>query len=191
MSKGKNEIVYSRNTVEFVTVAAEFCAFLEQSEGRKRRDFVDTMLKLLPLLYLKASLVPHVEGDEEFYPEEFVTEQDYEYLRAMLSAIMAGEDDYMDLNNQDVRFSDEPVVRSVSEDLADIYQALKNFVETYRLGVEYNMAEAVAAVAERFGLYWGQEVADVLKALHRVKYRLSESDDEDEERDTPVEDDEF
>ncbi|HIY35430.1 MAG TPA: DUF5063 domain-containing protein [Candidatus Paraprevotella stercorigallinarum] len=191
MSKGENEIVYSRNTVEFVTVAAEFCAFLEQSEGRKRRDFVDTMLKLLPLLYLKASLVPHVEGDEEFYPEEFVTEQDYEYLRAMLSAIMAGEDDYMDLNNQDVRFSDEPVVRSVSEDLADIYQALKNFVETYRLGVEYNMAEAVAAVAERFGLYWGQEVADVLKALHRVKYRLSESDDEDEERDTPVEDDEF
>lgn len=191
MSKGENEIVYSRNTVEFVTVAAEFCAFLEQSEGRKRRDFVDTMLKLLPLLYLKASLVPHVEGDEEFYPEEFVTEQDYEYLRAMLSDIMAGEDDYMDLNNQDVRFSDEPVVRSVSEDLADIYQALKNFVETYRLGVEYNMAEAVAAVAERFGLYWGQEVADVLKALHRVKYRLSESDDEDEERDTPVEDDEF
>ena len=191
MSKGENEIVYSRNTVEFVTVAAEFCAFLEQSEGRKRRDFVDTMLKLLPLLYLKASLVPHVEGDEEFYPEEFVTEQDYEYLRAMLSAIMAGEDDYMDLNNQDVRFSDEPVVRSVSEDLADIYQALKNFVETYRLGVEYNMAEAVAAVAERFGLYWGQEVADVLKALHRVKYRLCESDDEDEERDTPVEDDEF
>lgn len=191
MSKGENEIVYSRNTVEFVTVAAEFCAFLEQSEGRKRRDFVDTMLKLLPLLYLKASLVPHVEGDEEFYPEEFVTEQDYEYLRAMLSAIMAGEDDYMDLNNQDVRFSDEPVVSSVSEDLADIYQALKNFVETYRLGVEYNMAEAVAAVAERFGLYWGQEVADVLKALHRVKYRLSESDDEDEERDTPVEDDEF
>ncbi len=191
MSKGENEIVYSRNTVEFVTVAAEFCAFLEQSEGRKRRDFVDTMLKLLPLLYLKASLVPHVEGDEEFYPEEFVTEQDYEYLRAMLSAIMAGEDDYMDLNNQDVRFSDEPVVRSVSEDLADIYQALKNFVETYRLGVEYNMAEAVAAVAERFGLYWGQEVADVLKALHRVKYRPSESDDEDEERDTPVEDDEF
>ena len=191
MSKGENEIVYSRNTVEFVTVAAEFCAFLEQSEGRKRRDFVDTMLKLLPLLYLKASLVPHVEGDEEFYPEEFVTEQDYEYLRAMLSAIMAGEDDYMDLNNQDVRFSDEPVDRSVSEDLADIYQALKNFVETYRLGVEYNMAEAVAAVAERFGLSWGQEVADVLKALHRVKYRLSESDDEDEERDTPVEDDEF
>lgn len=178
MSKGENEIVYSRNTVEFVTVAAEFCAFLEQSEGRRRRDFVDTILKLLPLLYLKASLVPTVEEDEDFYPEEFVTEQDYEYLRSMLAAIMAGEDDYMDLNNHDVRFSDEPIVRSISEDLADIYQALKNFVETYKLGIEYNMSEAVAIVSERFGLYWGQSVSDVLKALHRVKYRPSEEEDD-------------
>ena len=48
----KKTIVYSRNTVEFVTVAAEFCAYLEQSEGRKCRDFTDTVLKLLPLLYL-------------------------------------------------------------------------------------------------------------------------------------------
>ena len=168
MSKGENEIVYSRNTVEFVTVAAEFCAFLEQSEGRKRRDFVDTMLKLLPLLYLKASLVPHVEGDEEFYPEEFVTEQDYEYLRAMLSAIMAGEDDYMDLNNQDVRFSDEPVVRSVSEDLADIYQALNNFVETTLMDVMSSEPndETVAAIKEaRAGKFAGTIDTSSIEAM--------------------------
>lgn len=191
MNKRENEIVYSRNTVEFVTVAAEFCAFLEQSEGRKRQDFVDTILKLLPLLYLKASLIPQIEEDEDFYAEEFVTEQDYEYLRSILSAIMAGEDDYMDLNNQEVRFSDEPVVRSVSEDLADIYQALKNFVETYKLGIEYNMAEAVAAVSERFGLYWGQTLTDVLKALHRVKYRPSEVEDDDGYDVSPIGDNEF
>lgn len=191
MNKRENEIVYSRNTVEFVTVAAEFCAFLEQSEGRKRQYFVDTILKLLPLLYLKASLIPQIEEDEDFYAEEFVTEQDYEYLRSILSAIMSREDDYMDLNNQEVRFSDEPVVRSVSEDLADIYQALKNFVETYKLGIEYNMAEAVAAVSERFGLYWGQTLTDVLKALHRVKYRPSEVEDDDGYDVSPMGDNEF
>lgn len=191
MSKGENEIVYSRNTVEFVTVAAEFCAFLEQSEGRKRQDFVDTILKILPLLYLKASLIPQIEEDEDFYAEEFVKEQDYEYLRSILSVIMAGEDDYMDLNNQELRFSDELAVRSVSEDLADIYQALKNFVETYKLGIEYNMAEAVAAVSERFGLYWGQTLTDVLKALHRVKYRPSEIDDDSGYDESPMCDNEF
>ena len=46
----KKNVVYSRDTIELVTVAAEFCAYLEQSEGRKRKDFIDTVLKILPLL---------------------------------------------------------------------------------------------------------------------------------------------
>ena len=50
--------IYDKNTVEFVTVAAEFCGFLERTGEMKRRSFVDKALKLLPLLYLKASLLP-------------------------------------------------------------------------------------------------------------------------------------
>ena len=38
----KKNVVYSRDTIELVTVAAEFCAYLEQSEGRKRKDFIDS-----------------------------------------------------------------------------------------------------------------------------------------------------
>ena len=130
-NKESNGIVYSRNTVEFVTVAAEFCAYIEQSEGRKRRDFVSTVLKLLPLLYLKASLLEKIEGEEDFFPEDFVTEHDYEFIRFTLSSVMAEHDDYLDLANDEVRFSDESVVKNISEDLADIYQSVKNFVETF------------------------------------------------------------
>ena len=51
--RSKNmKIAYSQPVVEFVTVGAELCAFLEQSEGRDREPFVDTLLKLLPLLLL-------------------------------------------------------------------------------------------------------------------------------------------
>ena len=131
----KKTIVYSRNTVEFVTVAAEFCAYLEQSEGRKCRDFTDTVLKLLPLLYLKAALLEDIEGAEDFLPEAFVSEQDYEFVRLTLSALLGEKDDYLDFCNEGVKFSDEPAVKTISEDLADIYQALKNFVETYRIGL--------------------------------------------------------
>ena len=123
----KKTIVYSRNTVEFVTVAAEFCAYLEQSEGRKCRDFTDTVLKLLPLLYLKAALLEDIEGAEDFLPEAFVSEQDYEFVRLTLSALLGEKDDYLDFCNEGVKFSDEPAVKTISEDLADIYQALKNF----------------------------------------------------------------
>ena len=61
-----SQVIFDRNTIEFVTVAAEYCAFLERSEGKKRSAFVDTTLKILPLLYLKASMLPEVEmlGEE-------------------------------------------------------------------------------------------------------------------------------
>ena len=80
--KKESQVIFDRNAVEFVTVAAEFCKFLEQAEGVKRSAFVDTSLKILPLLYLKASMLPECEtiGDEA--PETFVTEeiQVYNYI---------------------------------------------------------------------------------------------------------------
>ena len=37
----KEDIVFSRNTVEFVTVAAEFCAYMEKSGEQPRKEFVE------------------------------------------------------------------------------------------------------------------------------------------------------
>lgn len=179
MKENVHDIVYSHNTVEFVTVAAEFCAYMEQSEGRPCREFVDTVLKLLPLLYLKASLLEAVEAMDDFYPEEFVSEHDYEFVRQTVAAIMGDKDDFLDLGHDDeVRFSDEPVMKTISEELADIYQPVRNFVETYRLGFEPNMAEALAMVREQFELYWGQRLVDAMRELHRIKCRPDEGDED-------------
>ena len=75
--KKESQTIFDKNVIEFVTVAAEFCAFLERAEGMKRKAFVDTTLKILPLLYLKASMLPKCEtiGDEA--PETYVTEEMY------------------------------------------------------------------------------------------------------------------
>ena len=54
----ENQVIFDKNVIEFVTVAAETCGFLERAESLEREEFVDTALKLLPLLYLKASLLP-------------------------------------------------------------------------------------------------------------------------------------
>ena len=56
-----SQVIFDKNTVEFVTVAAEYCGFLERARDMKRYDFVDTALKILPLLYLKATLLPPCE----------------------------------------------------------------------------------------------------------------------------------
>jgi len=51
-----NNLVYSKNVIELITVANEFCSFLERSEDLETDDFLGRLQKLLPLLYLKASL---------------------------------------------------------------------------------------------------------------------------------------
>ena len=175
------QLVFDRNTVEFVTVAAEFCAFLERSEQMKRVSFVDTLLKILPLLYLKASMLPKVENVEDS-PEHFVTEDDYEVLRLTIASIMAEKDDYLEVFMEDMRYSDTPIKASVSEDLADIYQDVKDFVSVYRLGFDETMYAALAVCEENFALYWGQKLVNTLRALHDVKYNAKEdeADDSDE-----------
>ena len=73
----ESQTIFDKNVIEFVTVAAEFCAFLERAERMKRSTFVDTSLKILPLLYLKASMLPKCEtiGDKvaEMVRERFGT----------------------------------------------------------------------------------------------------------------------
>lgn len=163
-------VIYAKNTMELVTVGVEFCVYLEQSADRDRAGFMETMLKLIPLLYLKASVQGLVEHDEECAPEQFVTEQDYELIRSYVAAIMGDEDSYMDFCNEDVRFSDEPQVKTISEGLADVYQAVRNFVGAYKVGGEEGMFAALVALMNGFELYWGQTLTDVLQAMHRVRY---------------------
>lgn len=173
------QVIYARGTVEFTTVAAEFCAFLERSEGMKRQVFVDTLLKVLPLLYLKALLLPEAERQSDDEPETFVGETDYEVLRLTMADVMGEKDDYLEVFMPDMQYSDTPIRASVAEGLADIYQDVKDFVSVYRLGFDATMHEALVRCREHFESYWGQKLVNTLRALHDVRYN-SNPDEEDE-----------
>lgn len=168
--KKESEVIFDRNVVEFVTVAAEFCKFLEQAEGVKRADFIDTALKLLPLLYLKASMLPECSAMSDEAPETYVTEEDYEVLRMSLAGMLAEKDDYLDVFVSDMKYSDQPIARTISEDLADIYQDIRDFIFVFRLGLNETMNDALAICQENFRLYWGQKLVNTLRALHEAKY---------------------
>ena len=166
-----HSVVYGKDTLEFVTVAAEYCVFLEQSAGRKPREFVGTLLKLLPLLYLKAQLLPQCVELGAFPLEELVGEGDYEYIRRTAAGVLGAHDDYLDVFLEDMKYSDKPIVRDISEDLADIYQDVRNFVGVYKVGFDDTMYDAVAKVRENFELYWGQTLVNTLRALHDLYYK--------------------
>ena len=178
--KQQSQVIFERNTVEFVTVAAEYCAFIERSEGQQRAEFVDTLLKILPLLYIKASMLPECEVMGEDGLEAFVTEDDYEVIRINLQELLADRDDYLDVFVEEMKYSDTPIRKSIAEDLADIYQVVKDFVCQFRSGLNETMHDALAQCREHFAGYWGQTLVNTMRALHEVKY----SGDEDEDADT-------
>lgn len=174
--------IYQHNVLEFVTIGIEYCAFLENSQNRPKTDFLETMLKLLPLLYIKAQLLPFIESDGDFLPPSKVTEDDYNYIRRVVYDILGDDDQYLDISYENELETDETQWKNVSEHLADIYQPVRNFLAVYQDGIEDCMRDALWAVKDSFELYWGEAIVDALKRLHRIKYMIisvneSECDD--------------
>lgn len=173
-----DEYIYAKNSVEFITVGVEFCAFAERVQDTTAEEFTSTAVKLLPLLYLKATLLP--ESDEDDYsdiPERFVSEEAYEYLRRNIEYILGEKDAYLLIQNDDTAYNDQPFAASIAEDLADVYQAVKDCVSAYRTENEDSMRTALSTCREDFIAYWGAKLLNALGALHRICF-ATECEDE-------------
>ena len=178
-----SQVIFDKNSIEFVTVAAEYCSFIERSRGADKKSFVDTALKILPLLYLKASLIPECELIGEGDLEVFVTEDDYEYMRLAVAHVMGAQDDYLEVFHPDMAYSDTPIKKTISEDLADIYQDLKDFIGVFQLGMNVTMNDSLCVCKDHFAEFWGQRLVNTMRALHDVKYNTS---DDDADADAPA-----
>ena len=178
----ENNPIYERNTLEFVTVALEFCTFVETAGQNGLFDFIDKGIKLLPLLYLKATLLPEAEvDDEDDEPELTVTEDMYEAVRTRIAALLGEKDSYLETFHPDMQYSDTPIAAFVSENLADVYQDTGNFVSLFRQGNEEVMLQAIALCRANIQEFWGQQLLNALKALHAIRYSDEEIIETNEE----------
>ena len=165
-----DHIVYSKKVIEFVTVAAETCLFLEHANEFTKTDFVQKSIKILPLLYLDASLLDIPDSVFEEIPERFVNEEDYQYVHELLEQLLGSDDSYLEVFHPDMALSDTPIAAFVSENLADIYQELKDFAANYQLGDIDIMNDALVACLDAFGEHWGQKLLNALRALHALRF---------------------
>lgn len=179
--KKENNPIYERNTLEFVTVALEFCTFVENAGQSGLFDFTDKAVKILPLLYLKATLLPEVEEEDEEEPELMVTEDMYESVRNRIAALLGEQDSYLETFHPDMQYSDTPIAAFISENIADVYQDTGNFVSLFRQGNEEVMLAAITICRNNFREFWGQQVLNALKALHSVRYNNEETLETNEE----------
>ncbi len=174
-----HQVVYSKNVVEFVTVASEYCSSVENVAKIKAEANLLKMQKLLPLLYLKATMLPNTEKvlDEDL--EKYISELDYNILQEKWMQLLNEYDSFYEVFDPSIQFGQETVTASISENLLDIYQDLKNFLISYSIGNDEVMNDALAECVEHFEEFWGQQVVNVLRAVHMLVYSNADFDKED------------
>jgi len=183
--------VYSRNVVEFVAVANEFCKYAEHASELKGDEMLKIMQRILPLMYLKASLLPQLDPFFEEGNEKFVSEADWTTINETLKIKFGTANDYLEVFDEKINDSEGPVVASISEDMADIYQDIKDFLLLYQTGTGEVMNDAVWECRMNFENFWGQKLVNSMRAIHKFIYSGEEigkvekkSEQNDENRNT-------
>ena len=188
--ENSSEPVYSRNVIEFVAVANEFCKYAEHAGELRGDELLKILQRILPLMYLKASLLPKLEPFFEDGNEKFVTENDWVRIHDNLREKFGTADDYREVFDDKAKETDEAVVSSISENMSDIYQDIKDFLLLYQTGTNEVMNDAIWECRLNFENFWGQKLVNSMRAIHSFIYsgeeigRIEEEDINDEERNT-------
>jgi len=165
-----SETILSKQTEDFVRTALEFCVLVEKDTQSGREFFINNMIKVLPLLYLKVSIIPPVEENYDSDLKAKVNEEMYNKIEESISSLLGNDNLYLETFHPDIRLSDSPIAVKISEDLADIYQDLGNFIAVFKNGQKKTMNDSLALCILNFEKYWGQRLLNALRALHYIKY---------------------
>lgn len=168
--------VYQETTVSFVTAAAQTCLLIEKVSDYERDEWIEQMLRLLPVLYLRTRLLEPAEPMTDDEPQRFVTEEDYNYALFGIRNLLDADDAYLDVFVDRGIYTDEVQTAYISEGLADIYQELKDMAAAFQLGEEPIMNDAVIACREAFDAHWGQKLLAVLRPLHALAHAAEKED---------------
>ena len=172
--------VYSKNVLEFLTVANDYCLTMDKLASTSVSNLTNYLQKVCPLLYLKASLLPVIKVQNPDANERFVTQEEWEILFNQIR-LKFGDDDPFWFIDQTATHND-PVKSTISEYLTDIYQELKDFTILYQKSSLDAKENAVSSVRESFESHWGYSLVNVHKTLHYLIMRgQPHPDDELEE----------
>jgi hypothetical protein len=171
METNSENPVISRQVIEMITVAHEYCLFIEKSEKHTSSEIFTFIQKIGPLLYLKGAMLPDdIEADPQ-YAERHVTEEQWEEVFKNLRNIFKDKDLYFALDE-----NADSHQYSLADNLSDIYQDMKDFVMLYQKAPMQSKACAVAELQKLYENHWGLILLKALHAVHLVQYNDSLSE---------------
>ena len=161
----------SPNALAFIGLSNEYCHAVEQAADTEREDFVASMTRLLPRIYISAAdLSAENDMDDVYYIDDSLDEESYDAVRRGIESVLGEDDTYLEVFEEDMKYSDTPIAASVAEGLSDIYQVLFNFLSAVRDSTEDNIVSALILVGEDFRQYWSRPLCNVLRALNHIRY---------------------
>lgn len=161
----------SPNALAFIGLSNEYCHAVEQAADTEREDFVASMTRLLPRIYISAAdLSAENDMEDVYYIDDSLDEESYDAVRRGIESVLGEDDTYLEVFEEDMKYSDTPIAASVAEGLSDIYQVLFNFLSAVRDSTEDNIVSALILVGEDFRQYWSRPLCNVLRALNHIRY---------------------
>ncbi len=160
------EPVYSQAAIEMFTVANEYCIFIESAQQYPQEEVRRYLNKILPLMYLKGSLLPEVEVEYPEANERYVTAEQWEVLFNELRFYLANSDIFVSIDP--TGDASEITRQSLAENLTDIYQDMKDFVLLFSKESAAAKENALNSVAALFRSHWGHRVLNSLNYLHYI-----------------------
>lgn len=164
-------------------LCTRYCVTIQKCEDLGRDKLVNDLCGLLPRIYAEFLDISDEEEDDihesDYFsgtfsaPEakEYVDEGFYEEVRVMLAHTLGEEDTYLETFEQDMKYSDTPIAATLSEGLADIFQALYDFVAAVRESGVDVLNESYGICRERFTEYWSQTLCNNLRPLNAIRLK--------------------
>jgi hypothetical protein len=181
MEEMNEQKILSEEVITFVKLAATYCGLVEQGGPAGRREWFTELRDLLAGLCVQALRLPQVEPLSPEGNQKFVNEEEYNTVLQNVRKKAGQWDEYPEVYDPEDPVEELDITARISEDCADIFQDLKDFITLYHVGNYEVMNDALWEVRENFDRLWGQKLLNVLRTVHRLLTHTDLSDEEEEE----------
>ncbi len=164
---------------DFLLVANEYCMLMENMTEYSKKELLEKTQKILALLYIKTSILPVSDDNDDLYVEKFVQEEDWQFIQNGLAGKLGIHETFFDVFTPETQQSDNYESLSLSEGMTDIYQDLKDIVTLYQLGNEESLESGLFDCKINFERYWGPRLLALLSVIHNIIYCNSFLEEED------------
>lgn len=167
MANLSDDITVSKPVIEMLTIANEYCYFIQNVEKKSMVEILEFIYRIGPLMYLKGTLIPEVTVQNPEANERFVTSEEWENTFYVLREKFGTKDGFWMIDSQLIA-ENEPIKASVADKLTDIYQDMEDFILLYQKNTLAARENAVSECKNLFATHWGYRISNLMPVVHHL-----------------------